>query len=92
MGATRVYKADPIKNHSGRFVDILVFCGEISRKLTGRGKIRKPCSARLSSWWAHTDSNRGQKDYESLVGASLLAIKATSAIKPWSNRKKRNAC
>lgn len=26
--------------------------------------MKKPRSARLLSWWAHTDSNRGPKDYE----------------------------
>ena len=26
---------------------------------------QKPRNARLFIWWAHTDSNRGPKDYES---------------------------
>ena len=36
---------------------------------------QKPRNARLSRWWAHTDSNRGPKDYE-LPGELLCLEKS----------------
>ena len=36
---------------------------------------RKPRNARLWSWWAHTDLNRGPKDYE-LLGDVLCLEKS----------------
>ncbi|AEA71627.1 Hypothetical protein PSEBR_m1621 [Pseudomonas brassicacearum subsp. brassicacearum NFM421] len=38
-------------------------------------KTTKPRNARLSNWWAHTDSNRGPKDYE-LLGELLCLEKS----------------
>ena len=36
---------------------------------------KKPRNARLSIWWAHTDSNRGPRDYE-LLGEQVCLEKA----------------
>ncbi len=33
---------------------------------------QKPRSARLFIWWAHTDSNRGPKDYEAVKSTFLV--------------------
>ncbi|MBD0704638.1 hypothetical protein CF597_16700 [Pseudomonas sp. PSB1] len=38
-------------------------------------KTQKPRNARLFVWWAHTDSNRGRKDYE-LLGEVLCLEKS----------------
>jgi hypothetical protein len=44
---------------------------------------QKPRNARLWSWWAHTDLNRGPKDYE-LVDNAGSAAKIDKAERRYS--------
>ena len=52
----------------GRFVG----GGAASQRFFLIAETRKPRSARLLRWWAHTDSNRGPKDYERVKSTFLV--------------------
>ncbi len=53
------------KNEIGRIVDGRRFLAVLRAVSFQTAETRKPRNARLWSWWAHTDLNRGPKDYES---------------------------
>jgi hypothetical protein len=53
---------------------------------------QKPRNARLSRWWAHTDSNRGPRDYEFAHDTKRLVKSSVAYDKYVEARAKQSSC